>query len=174
MTLTLRKPSCSTWTTWQRPFLSTITLLATVVGLLSPSWTASTGQVSLSSTFLILNQSKLFTYKQRYLFSDVCDFRKTSSFFFFSFLFKHGPKKNMFLNIFYQISCFKMIFPPEIIKMCYIQQYNSYLTNNRKYNQNRQHILYIPYNNMEIIVMTTTLLLHHPFCRNPNRNNYIL
>ena len=38
----------------------------------------------------------------------------------------------------------------EIIKMCYIQWYNSYLSyNNGKYNQNMQHILYILYNNME-------------------------
>ena len=59
----------------------------------------------------------------------------------------------------------------EIIKMCCIQWYNSYLTNNNgKYTQNRQHILYIPYNSMGIIVMSTTLLLHHLFCRNPNES----
>ena len=65
-----------------------------------------------------------------------------------------------------------MIFPymfSEIIKMCCIQRYTLYLTNsNGKYDQNGQYILYIPYKNMGIIVMSTTLLFYHPFCRNPN------
>ena len=76
-------------------------------------------------------------------------------------------------KFFFWISRFKLIFPymfSEVIKTCYIQSFNSYLTDNNGNIAKTGNTYYIynniPHKNMGIKVIGTTLLLHHLFCRN--------